>query len=217
MLDKWGRKMKLLKFTLPVIAISLSGCLFTKTEFVKPKNHKFEPVKVENKKIETVGYSTTESYKRFPQAQQKLLAIRGAKLNAYRNLAEEVYGIKIKGKSTVKDMIVKNDTYRVYIDTMIRGAHIEAISETKSGFFEAEVSLTLTPRYTYCLYNPSLNCLNSANQYQPEIINNDPNRDVKSPVGIYDAPHGHSSHRSYPAAIHHTAPVYDHHSAIIHH
>ena len=160
-------EMKNAKLAVPLIALTLSAC---NNALIQTQN-KATAIPVKNKVIQTTGYSTMENYKRFPEVQRKLLAIRGAKLNAYRNLAEEIYGIKIKGKTTVKDMIVHNDSYRVYVNTMIRGAHIEAINEKKNGFFEAEVSMTLTPRYTFCLYNPSESCLNSANQYQPEVIN----------------------------------------------
>ncbi|MBF0266147.1 MAG: LPP20 family lipoprotein [Gammaproteobacteria bacterium] len=161
--------MKNLKLIVPLVALAVGGC---QNPLIKSESSSsIQPNQLKNKVIQTIGYSTTENYKRFPLVQRKLLAIRGAKLNAYRNLAEEIYGIKIKGKTSVKDMIVQNDSYRVYVNTMIKGAHIEAINEKENGFFEAEVSMTLTPRYTFCLYNPSESCLNSANQYQPEVIN----------------------------------------------
>lgn len=191
--------MKLIMLLVSITALMIAGC-----QSMNQAVHveKFQTAKVQNKKIETIGYSTTDSFKHFPQAQQKLLAIRGAKLDAYRNLAEEVFGIKIKGKSTVRDMVVQNDSYRTYVNTMLRGAHIESITETKKGFFEAEVSITLTPKYTSCLYNPSEICLNSSNQYQPDVINNEPlNVSTQTPVGIYNIPH--SGHFSYPAVLHH--------------
>ena len=118
-----------------------------------------EPTKV----IEAVGHSSLSSFKNYPVPQQKLLAIRGAKLDAYRNLAEEVHGVRIKGNTTVKDMVIENDSYRAYVDATLRGAHLMTVSPKGDGIYEAEVSLSLTPKINNCLRHLSPICNNSSN------------------------------------------------------
>ncbi|MFK5984766.1 MAG: LPP20 family lipoprotein [Pseudomonadota bacterium] len=111
-----------------------------------------------DKIISAIGYSTLSSFKNYPLAQQKLLAIRGAKLDAYRSLAEELDGVRIKSNTTVKDMVIENDSYRAYVNTVIRGAHLVAITPKAEGVYEAEVSLTITPKITGCLYVHTTAC-----------------------------------------------------------
>jgi len=56
--------------------------------------------------------------------QGKVLASRVALIDAYRNLAETIQGVKITGNTTIKDMITKNDTLRVHFYSIIQGAKI---------------------------------------------------------------------------------------------
>ncbi len=110
------------------------------------------------KVIDAVGYSALSNFKNHPQAQQRLLAIRAAKLDAYRNLAEEVYGVRIRSNSTVKNMLIESDSYRAYVDAVVRGAHLVSITPKEGGVYEAEVSLILTPKMSSCLYRHSADC-----------------------------------------------------------
>lgn len=141
-----------------LLAILLTACAPI------PMGVKNSPPPVKNKIIDTIGYSALSTYKQYPRTQQILLAVRGAKLDAYRNLAEEVHGVRIKGNTTVKDMITENDSYRAFVDSVVRGAHVTAITPKANGIYEAEVSLTLTPKLTHCLYFHSSMCYDSTPQ-----------------------------------------------------
>jgi outer membrane protein FlgP len=121
-----------------------------------------QPIKKEPKIIEATGYSALSNFKNHSISQKKLLAMRAAKLDAYRNLAEEVYGVKIKSNTTVKEMLIENDSYRAYVDTVIRGAHLLTITPKADGIYEAIVSLTLMPNITSCLHNLQSNCSTSS-------------------------------------------------------
>ncbi len=125
----------------PVLLIAITACT----------NNYYSNNVVVTKTIEAVGYSNTSNFEKYPQAQRQLLAIRGAKLDAYRNLAEELYGVRIRSNTTVKDMVVKNDSYRAYIDAVVRGAHVETITPRDNGVYEVEVNLTLTRDFYDCL------------------------------------------------------------------
>ncbi len=82
---------------------------------------------------------------------KRLLAIRASKLDAYRNLAERVYGIALQGRSSVKDFELQEDHFAAAIDTVIRGARVVSISENKSTGIETVLELLLPGHFQDCL------------------------------------------------------------------
>ncbi|HAV35243.1 MAG TPA: hypothetical protein DCX52_02615, partial [Massilia sp.] len=56
---------------------------------------------------------------RVSAAQRKLLAMRASRLDAYRAMAEQVYGVRVEGGSTVGALALKDDGFKVYIDAFI--------------------------------------------------------------------------------------------------
>ena len=58
-------------------------------------------------------------------AQGIVLARRAAIVDAYKNLAEKIYGIKIEGRDTVQNMILQNSELKSYVEGQIKGANIE--------------------------------------------------------------------------------------------
>jgi len=56
------------------------------------------------------------------------LAGRAAQVDAYRNLAEQVYGFRVWGNTTVSAFVTQNDAVRTYVDAFIRGARVVGMS-----------------------------------------------------------------------------------------
>jgi hypothetical protein len=56
--------------------------------------------------------------------QNKLLAKRAAEADAYRKLAETVYGLQINSETYVRDFITESDVIRTDLDTYIRGVRL---------------------------------------------------------------------------------------------
>lgn len=83
--------------------------------------------------------------------QKRLLARRASQLDAYRNLAERVYGTVIYGSSTVNDFVLRNDSFRTYVDSYIRGARMVAVNEHSDGVIETVMELKLEPRFRACV------------------------------------------------------------------
>ena len=74
-------------------------------------------------------------------AQRKLLAMRAARLDAYRAMAEQVYGLRIEGGSTVGSLALKDDSFKVYIDAFIRGARVTNVAQRDDGTYETTVEM----------------------------------------------------------------------------
>jgi hypothetical protein len=74
-------------------------------------------------------------------AQQRLMAIRASKLDAYRNLTEQVFGQQLDASSTVADMVVTNDTFRTKVEGVIYGARLVSITPVGEDTYETTLSL----------------------------------------------------------------------------
>jgi hypothetical protein len=75
--------------------------------------------------------------------QNQLLAIRTAKLDAYRTMAEQVYGFRLSGSTTVSSMMVKSDRFRIYVDAVIRGAEVVSVQPIGNEVYEVVLEMTL--------------------------------------------------------------------------
>ncbi len=101
--------------------------------------------------IRVTGYGTYQNEKDRLSERKRLMAMRASRLDAYRALAERVYGTVIFGSSTVKDFVLQDDNYRTMVDSVIRGAKVINVTEHKGGTFETVVELILEPQFRECL------------------------------------------------------------------
>ncbi len=80
-------------------------------------------------------------------AQARLMAERAAKMDAYRNLLEQAYGVNISSNSTVRNFTTQNDVIRSRVDAYIRGAKVVDTRMLDDGGVELEMELTLGPDF----------------------------------------------------------------------
>jgi len=99
------------------------------------------PLVEKRESLTATGYAVISVQNHKTPAQQRLMAIRAAKLDAYRSLAEQVYGLRLDATATVADMVVQNDTFRSKVEGVIYGATL--VSITPSGDDTYETTLTL--------------------------------------------------------------------------
>jgi hypothetical protein len=91
-------------------------------------------------KMEAVGVGVAPSSGMESAAQAMAMARRAAILEGYKSLAEKLYGIKINGRETLKNMMLQNESLRAYIQGVIRGANIEQES-FKDGMYRVVMTL----------------------------------------------------------------------------
>ncbi|MCK4463454.1 MAG: LPP20 family lipoprotein, partial [Candidatus Omnitrophica bacterium] len=77
------------------------------------------------------------------EPQKKLLARRAALVDAYRNLAEKVRGLRIDSQTYVRDFVVEFDQIRTDLDTFLRGAEVVRATYLPDGTCEVEVEMPL--------------------------------------------------------------------------
>lgn len=75
--------------------------------------------------------------------QKRLMTKRAAKADALRNLAEEIYGLRLDSRTTVRDFVTQSDVIRTGLDTLIRGAKEIDYVERPDGTAEVTVEITL--------------------------------------------------------------------------
>lgn len=59
--------------------------------------------------------------------ERRLLAMRAARLEALRDLTEQVHGIQISADSTLRDAVMRNDTLAAHVQGSLRGARTLSI------------------------------------------------------------------------------------------
>lgn len=102
--------------------------------------------------LRVVGYGAVNpKAKGQSKVQKRLMAIRASRLDAYRSMAERVYGTKLSGSSTVRDLVVQNDSFRTYVDTFIHGARVISTDVLEDGSVETILEMVVDAGFRNCL------------------------------------------------------------------
>jgi hypothetical protein len=115
-------------------SINLSNTLLNDNNLVAPLVEKRET-------ITATGYAVVSVQNHRNPAQQRLMAIRASKLDAYRSLTEQVYGQQLDASATVADMVLTNDTFRTRVEGVIYGAKLVSITPVGEDTYETTLSL----------------------------------------------------------------------------
>lgn len=139
--------MKRFAITLCLLAAGLAGCASQSGQQSQIDPERLEPIIV---RVSGFGTYENVSSDRL-DTRKRLLARRASTLDAYRALAERVYGTVVYGSSTVNDFVLQSDNFRAYVDSYIRGAKVVAVNEHSDGVVESVVELKLEPRFRACV------------------------------------------------------------------
>jgi hypothetical protein len=139
---------RLAYLTLFVGIAGLSGCKsidLALSEKTPPTTAQMIAPLVEKREtITATGYAVITVQNSKNASQQRLMAIRASKLDAYRNLTEQVFGQQVDASSTVADMVVLNDTFRTKVEGVIYGAQLVSITPVGEDTYETTLSLDKT-------------------------------------------------------------------------
>lgn len=126
--------------TLATLTI-LWACSTVQVKPLPTKEDTTKPVVERRETITATGYAVISVQQHKNPAQQRLMAIRASKLDAYRNLAEQVYGQQLDSNATVADMMLTNDTFRAKVEGIIYGARLVSITPVGEDTYETTLSL----------------------------------------------------------------------------
>ena len=137
------------QMTTALLGLLLAGCqsipLFpaqsdaSGTDTVKP--NMITPLVEKRETITATGYAVISVQNHRLPAQQRLMAIRASKLDAYRALTEQVYGQQLDATTTVAEMMITSDTFRTRVQGIIYGAVLESITPIGDDTYETTLSL----------------------------------------------------------------------------
>ncbi|MGL6071150.1 LPP20 family lipoprotein [Craterilacuibacter sp.] len=106
-------------------------------------------------RVRVVGRGAPPYSKSLSGVQQRLLAMRASQLDAYRNIAEQVQGVRLVGSSSVSNLVTINDIFRVYVDAYLRGVRIVSTSMKPDGSAETIAEIVLDETF-YQAYRNAL-------------------------------------------------------------
>lgn len=130
--------------------IMLSAC-----STVFDKHVEWQSVKPESFPVLTaIGQAPISLQKSQHKTQRMLMAIKASKLAAYAELAEQVYGQTIDGKTTMSNLVLGDEKLKASVQGIIRGAKVVK-SYPVGDSYTTELSLDF--KDVYNIYNSSSN------------------------------------------------------------
>ena len=103
--------------------------------------------KPERIKIAGIGYGAESSFSAYTPGQRRLMAIRASKLDAYRALAEQLYGVKIDSNTAISTLTAKNDSFRARVNAVVRGARVVSVTPMADNNYETVLEVYVDQRF----------------------------------------------------------------------
>ncbi len=105
--------------------LMLSGCSAVYDTVYDQQHVEWETAKPEKFPVITAtGFAPIDAQPGETKQHKDLAAMRASKLDAYRELAEQVYGQRISGGTSVQNWTLGNDQFQASVDGVIRGAEV---------------------------------------------------------------------------------------------
>ena len=122
--------MKKLMFTFGLL---ISGCATLDSESEKYQPSDF-PV------LNAVGYAPIEKQPAELRSEQILMAMEASKILAYRELAEQVYGLQLNSQTAIQGHSLNNIATKIKVSGVIKGAKVVKTYPI-DGFYVTELEL----------------------------------------------------------------------------
>ncbi len=95
--------------------------------------------------VSAKGHGVEPNDPNMSYAEKSLMAKRAAKLDALRNLTEEVYGVRIDSQTSVRDFVTQSDDIRTRIRALIQGARVVSERQLSDASYETIVEMDIGP------------------------------------------------------------------------
>jgi hypothetical protein len=92
--------------------------------------------------VSAIGFSSIAIQPSKSLNQRRLMAIRAAKLDAYRNLTEQLHGIYIQGETTIGEAVLTSDKLGAALRGTVIGARTVKIEPTGSDTYQVELAVS---------------------------------------------------------------------------
>ena len=94
--------------------------------------------------IKAIGFSSVAVQPSKNLNQRRLMAIRAAKLDAFRVLAEQIHGVQLDSETTVQEAMITSDKLSSAVRGTIMGAETVKIEPTDADTYLVELSVSQT-------------------------------------------------------------------------
>ena len=88
-----------------------------------------------------IGYAVISVQNHANPEQRRLLAIRSSKLDAYRALAEQVFGQYLDADTTIAEMMIEDDRFKAKVEGVIYGARLVSIEPVGDDSYQTTLAL----------------------------------------------------------------------------
>lgn len=139
-----------MKYCIPaLLALSLlSACSSSSDEVITQAEPNYHYV------FTSVGYAPIEAQKGASFDLKILNAIKASKLEAYREMAEQVYGVLVTSDNSVEGSVLQNDKIKAEVKGLVRGARVlKSYHENDVYITELELDMTTLPFLKVAAFN----------------------------------------------------------------
>ena len=92
--------------------------------------------------ITAIGFASVSIQPSKNVNQRRLMAMRAAKLDAYRSLTEQIHGIQIQGETTIGEAVLTSDKLAAALNGLIIGARTVKIEPTSTDTYQVELAVS---------------------------------------------------------------------------
>ena len=114
--------------------------LFAKL-YDKPRKSPAPPAAPPPEDLIAVGYASITAQPSTDVAQRRLMAARASRIDAYRNMAELVYGVSFGSESATDDSRLQNDVTRTRVNGRLQGVEVISIEPLGNDTYQTTLRL----------------------------------------------------------------------------
>lgn len=133
------------RFAAIAVVLGITGC------GIIDKHVEYETIEPDTyPTLTAIGYAPIMSQRGESDSIKRIMAMKASKLDAYRELAEQVYGQKLQGDQALSSLVVESETLRASVEGVIRGAKVVKAYPVGDDTYVTELSLDM--KQVYDLY-----------------------------------------------------------------